>query len=89
MAAKASWALEMLSSFLSSTEWSPREYFRVVGGAVRPAMEISAMDLGVGSEELYVYTDTFTEEDPALMESITLGILSSFFRSCTRCPVKS
>jgi len=38
---------------------------------------------------LYVYTDTFTEEDPALMESITLGILSSFFRSCTRCPVKS
>ena len=50
MAAKASWALDILSSFLFlATDVSPREYVSETGGAVRPAIDISAT--GVGGEE--------------------------------------
>ena len=50
---------------------------RETGGAVRPAMEISAMDFGEeeGEDGSNVWTEHLTEELPALMERIMLAIL--------------
>jgi len=71
------WVEIFSSSFLSlHIDCDPRVYFNWGGGAVRPSICVSASSSGSWPWDA-MYTEIFTELDPALTERMILGILTA------------